>query len=216
MMKQVNDLLRRISVNAHSSVRVQAGSTVIYIDPFALQEAPHDADLVFFTHDHFDHCSPEDVARVSREDTVFVLPQSSLEKTAAVTAGRPVIDVRPGDCGEACGLAFEAVPAYNSDKPFHPRGNGWVGYVLTLDGLRLYIAGDTDATAEAALVRCDLAMLPIGGKYTMNAAEAAALANRIRPSVVVPIHYGSVAGSFEDFDRFAAAVDPEIRVCRLV
>ena len=192
-MKQVNDLLRRISVNAHSSVRVQAGSTVIYIDPFALQEAPHDADLVFFTHDHFDHCSPEDVARVSRDDTVFVLPQSSLEKTAAVTAGRPIIPVRPGGCGEACGLAFEAVPAYNSDKPFHPRGNGWVGYVLTLDALRLYIAGDTDATAEAA-----------------------ALANRIRPSVVVPIHYGSVAGSFEDFDRFAAAVDPEIRVCRLV
>ena len=215
-MKQVHILLDKITVNVHSSIRVQAGNTVIYIDPFKLQTVPHDADVIFFTHDHFDHCSPEDVVRASRTDTVFVLPQSCVESTAAVTAGRRVISVLPGDRGEVCGMRFEAVPAYNPAKPFHPRKNGWVGYVLTLDGLRLYIAGDTDATDEAAAVRCDVAMLPIGGKYTMDAAEAAALVNRIKPAVVIPIHYGSVTGTPEDFDRFAAIVDPAIQVYRLV
>ena len=109
-----------------------------------------------------------------------------------------------------------AAPASTPAKPFHPKDRGWVGYLLELEGLRLYVAGDTDATPEAAAVRCDLALLPIGGKYTMDAAEAAALANRIRPRAAVPFHYGSVAGSPADFERFAAAVDPEIRVVKLV
>jgi L-ascorbate metabolism protein UlaG (beta-lactamase superfamily) len=91
-----------------------------------------------------------------------------------------------------------------------------VGYVLEAESLRFYVAGDTDATPEAAAVRCDVALLPIGGTYTMDPAEAAALANRIRPQVVIPIHYGSVAGSPEDFARFAAAVDPAIRVVRVI
>lgn len=208
--------LQKLSVNAHSSVRLAAAGRVVYVDPFELKTAPHDADLIFFTHDHFDHCSPEDVARASRPDTVFVLPETSREKAAPVTADRRVIAVRPGDSGEALGVSFEAVAAYNPGKPFHPRANDWVGYVLEADGLRLYVAGDTDATPEAAAVRCDVAMLPIGGKYTMDAREAADLANRIRPAVVVPIHYGSVAGSPKDFERFAAGVDRDIRVLKLV
>ena len=213
---RIEAFLKALSVNAHSSVRIAAAGKVVYVDPFALKTAPHDADLIFFTHDHFDHCSPEDVAQVSRPDTVFVLPETSREKAASVTAGRRVITVRPGDRGEALGFPFEAVAAYNPGKPFHPRANGWVGYVLKLDGLRLYVAGDTDATPEAAAVCCDVAMLPIGGKYTMDAREAAELANRIRPAVVVPIHYGSVAGSPGDFERFAAAVDRDVRVLKLV
>ena len=213
---RIEAFLKTLSVNAHSSVRIAAAGKIVYVDPFELKTAPHDADLIFFTHDHFDHCSPEDVARVGRPDTVFVLPETSREKAAPVTAGRPVVTVRPGDSGEALGVAYEAVAAYNPGKPFHPKTNGWVGYVLKLDGLRLYVAGDTDATPEAAAVRCDVAMLPIGGKYTMDAAEAAALANRIRPAVVVPIHYGSVAGSPRDFERFAAAVDRDVRVLKLV
>jgi L-ascorbate metabolism protein UlaG (beta-lactamase superfamily) len=215
-MTALNELLGRIRINAHSSVRVETGGRVLYIDPFRLEDSPGDADLIFFTHDHFDHLSAEDVARVSRADTRFVLPESCLESAAPVTAGRPVLALRPGGRGELLGVAFEAVPAYNPAKPFHPKDRGWVGYLLELEGLRLYVAGDTDATPEAAAVRCDLALLPIGGKYTMDPAEAAALANRIRPRAAVPFHYGSVAGSPADFERFAAAVDPELRVLKLV
>lgn len=215
-MKQLDKLLDRITVNAHSSVRIEAAGKTLYVDPFSLKTAPRDADLIFLTHEHFDHFSPEDIARVGREDTLFVLPESIAEKTSPVTAGRPVIAVRPGQAGEAAGIPFEAVRAYNPHKRFHPRERDWVGYVLTVDGLRIYIAGDSDLTPEAEAVRCDLALLPIGGTYTMNAAEAAALANLLRPAAVIPIHYGSVAGSPADFETFAAGVDPGIRVVKKV
>jgi L-ascorbate metabolism protein UlaG (beta-lactamase superfamily) len=215
-MKQVEEILNLITVNAHSSVRIEAAGKTVYVDPFSLKAAPQDADVIFLTHEHFDHFSPEDIARVGREDTLFVLPETIAEKTASVTAGRPVLKIRPGQAGEAAGIPFEAVRAYNPHKQFHPRERGWVGYVLNPEGLRIYIAGDTDLTPEAEAVRCDIALLPIGGKYTMNAAEAAALANRIRPAAVIPIHYGSVAGSPADFERFAAGVAPGIRVVKKV
>lgn len=215
-MENLDRILAGLSVNAHSSVRLELDGRVLYVDPFRLETAPHDADLIFATHDHFDHFSPEDIARVSRPDSVFVLPESCRESCAPVIGARPAVFVRPGEAGQAAGVEFEAVPAYNPAKPFHPRAKGWVGYVLLLRGLRLYVAGDSDATPEAAAVRCDVALLPIGGKYTMDAPEAAALANRLRPRVVIPIHYGSVAGSPADFERFAAAVDPELRVLKLV
>ena len=210
------DVLDRITVNTHSSVRIETTGRVLYVDPFELPAAPHDADVIFLTHSHFDHYSPQDVAKVLKAETVFVLPEGIAAEAAPSTRGRRVLTVRPGDTGEAAGIPFAAVAAYNPGKPFHPREQGWVGYVLTVENRRVYVAGDTDATPEAAAVRCDVAMLPIGGKYTMDPAEAAALANRIRPQAVIPIHYGSVAGSLRDFDRFAAAVDPEIRVVRVI
>ena len=215
-MAELETVLQGISVNAHSSVRIEAAGKIVYVDPFALNTEPRDADLIFITHDHFDHFSPEDIARVSRADTSFVLPETSAAKTAAVTGDRPVITVRPGEGGEAAGIPFETVPAYNPNKPFHPRANAWVGYVLELDGVRVYVAGDTDATPEAAAVRCDIALLPIGGKYTMDPEQAAGLVNLLKPQAVIPFHSGSVAGSPKDFDRFAALVDPAIRVCRKV
>ena len=213
-MVPAESLLNRISVNTHSSIRIAAEGKVVYIDPFNLTDAPHDADVVFLTHDHFDHFSPQDVEKVMRPETVFVAPQSTVKAAAELIRGHAVLTVAPNQRGEAAGIVFETVPAYNPGKRFHPRENGWVGYVLTLDGLRVYIAGDTDATEEAAAVRCEIAMLPIGGTYTMDAPEAAALANRMRPAVVIPIHYGSVAGTMADFDRFSAAADPAIRVVR--
>ena len=209
-------LSERVRVNAHSSVRLELGGKVLYVDPFSLKEEPHDADLIFLTHDHFDHFSPADIALVSKPDTVFVLPESIAAKTADAIGVRKVLTVRPGDRGDVDGIAYEAVPAYNLRKRFHPRTNGWVGWVLEAEGLRFYVAGDTDATPEAAAVRCDAALLPIGGTYTMDPAEAAALANQIRPQLVIPIHYGSVAGSPEDFARFAAGIEEGIRVVRLI
>lgn len=205
-----------IRVNAHSSVRIELGGKILYVDPFSLREEPHDADLIFLTHDHFDHYSPEDIARVDKPDTVFILPASMAETAAPALGGRRFVAVKPGDRGQVEGVAFEAVPAYNPGKRFHPRAKGWVGYVLEAEGLRIYVAGDTDATPEAAAVRCDAALLPIGGTYTMDPAEAAALVNEMRPGLVIPIHYGSVVGAPEDFNRFASAVAEGIRVVRVI
>ena len=205
-----------IQINAHSSIRIEAGELVLYVDPFQLKQAPQDADLVFFTHDHFDHLSPPDVERVSKPETVFVAPASAEAAAGAAAAGRPLVLVEPGGAYSASGLAFEAVPAYNPAKPFHPKQRRWVGYLLQAGGLRIYVAGDTDATGEAAALRCDVALLPIGGKYTMDPPQAAGLANAIRPAVVIPTHFGAVAGSAEDGERFAALVDPAIRVIRKI
>ena len=209
-------LERRITINTHSSVRIDTGEKVLYVDPFELREAVHDADLIFFTHDHFDHLSPKDAALASGPETVFVAPASAAAAAREQAAGRRVVTVEPGASAEAAGVRFEAVPAYNPGKPFHPRERGWVGYVLNVLGVRIYVAGDTDATPEAAAVRCDVALLPIGGKYTMDPAQAAGLANEIRPAAVIPTHYGSVVGRPEDFERFAALTDPAIRVCRKI
>ena len=215
-MRDNAPLQERVRVNAHSSVRLELGGKVLYVDPFSLTEAPHDADLIFLTHDHFDHFSPADIALVGKPGTVFVLPESIAKKAAEAIGARKAVTVNPGDRGEIDGIAYEAVPAYNLRKRFHPRTNGWVGWVLEAEGLRFYVAGDTDATPEAAEVRCDVALLPIGGKYTMDARDAADLANRMKPGLVIPIHYGSVAGSPEDFSVFAAGVDEGIRVVRLI
>lgn len=213
-MEAIKTMLAGIRVNTHSSIRIRAGEKLVYIDPFELPAAPHDADLIFITHDHFDHYSPEDIQKLLKPETVFVMPRSTAELAGKHFGQRQIVTAVPGAAGEAAGLRFEAVPAYNLGKPFHPRQNGWLGYVLHTQGLRIYIAGDTDATEEAAALRCDIALLPIGGKYTMDAGEAAALVRRMKPRAVIPVHYGSVAGSPEDYERFAAAAGADTLVCR--
>ncbi|MBQ3918374.1 MAG: MBL fold metallo-hydrolase, partial [Oscillospiraceae bacterium] len=160
-----------ITVNAQSSIRIADGDRVIYADPFRIQGEPHDADIIFITHEHFDHFSSEDIEKVKKDGTVIVVPESMAGKVhGAVT-------IKAGDRTVIGGIEVEAVRAYNKLLPFHPKSAGWVGYILTVGGSRIYIAGDTDATDEAKAVRCDIALVPIGGKFTMDAKAAAALVN---------------------------------------
>ncbi len=202
-----------IDVFTHSSIRIRSGSGVIYVDPFKIREETHDADYVFVTHEHYDHFSPEDIAKVAKEGTVLVVPESMKAKASKETSEKvSIVTAVPGESFEFDDFSFEAIPAYNRLKPFHPRGAGWVGYVFDLGGKRIYVAGDTDLTAEARQVRCDFALVPIGGTYTMNAKQAAELVNAICPETAIPTHYGSVVGSENDAEAFAANVDPQIRV----
>ena len=163
------DQLARFSINCHSSIRC-GGDTVLWFDPYRVAAEPHDGDVIFVTHSHSDHISPDDIRRVMKPDAVLVLPESC--RQAALDTGfaaRQLMPVRPGARYEVRGVTFETVPAYNLNKKFHPRANNWVGYVVTVDGLRFYVAGDTDDTPEARAVRCDAAFLPAGGTYTMTA-----------------------------------------------
>ena len=130
---------------------------------------------------------------------------------AGIADGNLVM-LTPEQKTEICGIPVETVPSYNIGKPMHPKKNGWLGYILTVGTQRIYIGGDMDATPEAAAVQCDIAMLPIGGTYTMNAKEAAALVNEMRPKTVIPTHYGSIVGLKKDEKTFLKLVDDGIDV----
>ncbi len=208
--------MSRFSINGHSSIR-WGGEPVARFDPFRVKEKAGDTDVIFITHDHYDHFSPEDIRRVMKEDAVLVLPESCRE--TAVQAGfqpAQLVTVRPGGRYTVRGIPFETVAAYNIGKKFHPKAKGWVGYIAELDGMRVYVAGDTDDTPEARAVRCDAAFLPVGGKYTMTAREAAALAGAIAPQAAVPTHYGSIVGTMADGDTFAGALAEGIRCVKLI
>jgi L-ascorbate metabolism protein UlaG (beta-lactamase superfamily) len=200
-------MLDNISV-FHSSIRIE-GSKVIYFDPFKIEGETHDADIIFITHDHFDHFSPEDIDKVYKDGTIIVVPES-MEKNKDLGKYMIKVFVNPEDKNSIDDVTFKAIPAYNHLKPFHPKGNKWVGYVVTMDDTTYYVAGDTDITEEAKNVQCDVALLPCGGLYTMDYKEAAELANTINPTYAVPTHYGSVAGSSEDGKRFTDLLNADI------
>lgn len=205
-------MTENITVFTQSSIRI-AGEKMMYADPFRVPIEPHDADVIFITHDHYDHFSPEDIAKVVKNDTTVVVPEKlAAEARSVVPTGGELITVRPNESLTVAGIPVETVAAYNNRKAFHPKSSGWVGYILTVGGERIYIAGDTDATADNRKVKCDIAMVPIGGTYTMDAKEAAEFVNAIRPKVAIPIHYGSIVGSVKDADVFRQGVDAGVEV----
>lgn len=205
-------MTENIRVLTHSSIKIK-GTRVVYADPFQIEEASHDADYILITHDHYDHFSPEDIAKILKEDTLLVVPEKMKGQAEKETAlKREIVTIKPGEEKELDGIRIEAVAAYNKMKPFHPRAKEWVGYLITLDGSRIYVAGDTDITEENQKVVCDIAMVPIGGTYTMDARKAAKLVNIIKPGIAIPTHYGSIVGKKSDEEVFRENVDKEIKV----
>ena len=200
-----------ITVNTQSSIRI-TGSRNLYFDPFQISNEAHDADLIFITHSHRDHLDPESISRVSNRNTIFVAPVSMDQELRKVVGDAELILMPVGGSMEIAGISVQSVPAYNRLKPFHPKRHGWIGYVVTMDGVRYYAAGDTDAVSDLKSVTCDVALVPIGGTYTMSAKEAAKLVNEIHPLVAIPIHYGSIVGKPADADIFRKHVNPEIQV----
>lgn len=166
----------------HASVKI-TGSKTIYIDPWRLRDTTP-ADIILVTHSHFDHYSREDIAKITKKGTVIIAPRDC----AAQLKAR---EVKPGDTINIDGVIIKAVPAYNIGKQFHPKNNNWVGYLITMDDRTIYHSGDTDAIPEMEKLKMDVAFLPIGGTYTMDAREAAEVANKINPGIAIPIHYDS-------------------------
>lgn len=206
-------MTENITVFTQNSIRITDRDRQIYIDPFQMREEPHDADYILITHDHYDHFSPEDIKKVAGSNTILIVPEKMQSKAneAADLVCR-IVTVKPGVYREIDGLEIETVPAYNILKPFHPKNAEWVGYIIRVDGKRIYIAGDTDATKEAKAVKCDIALIPIGGTYTMDAKKAAELVNTLRPSVAIPVHYGSIVGKPGAGEVFADNVKEPIKV----
>lgn len=201
-------MLERFTWFWQSGYRWTEDEFTIYIDPKNVPEGYEPADVIFITHAHFDHFSPDDLDRLRKDETVVVAPRDvASELSGNVTA------VSPGDSIDTRGIGGQAVPAYNivegrEDK--HPRANGWVGYLLSVGDSTIYHAGDTDHLPELEGLDPNVAFLPIGGTFTMDTAEAAALAKSMGPDIAVPMHYGFVegCGGPEAAERFRREADP--------
>lgn len=180
----------------HASIRIE-GEKTVYIDPWELPPGQPPADLILITHPHHDHCSAKDVQALVTKETVVIAPPD-----CAANLPRSFRRISPGRTETVGKVIVTAVPAYNTNKPFHPREKGWVGYVVEMGGQRIYQAGDTDYVPEMDDLKIDVAILPVGGTYTMSPEEAAAAVNHLKPRLAIPIHYGSVVGSRADAERF--------------
>jgi L-ascorbate metabolism protein UlaG (beta-lactamase superfamily) len=179
----------------HASFKLDADGKLIYFDPWKVKKDK--ANLILITHSHFDHLSLDDVRKIQTKETVIVATRDSASKLSG-----DVRIVSAGDKVEIEGVGIEAVPSYNVGKNYHPKTSGWVGYVVTVDGMRIYHAGDTDAIEEMNELSVDIALLPVGGTYTMTADEAAGIANEFKPKISIPMHWGSIVGSEADAHRF--------------
>lgn len=191
-------MIDKIEVFKQSSIKFNFDKK-IYADPLEIDKYYNDADLIFITHDHYDHFSKEDIDKVIKDDTIIIAPMC-MENLLKNFKNVFLVDV--SQKYEVNDVVFETVPSYNIDKKFHPKDKKYVGYIITLNGNRYYIAGDTDNVLEIRNVKCDVCFVPIGGTFTMNYKEAYELVMIIKPKIVVPIHYGSIVGKKEDGESF--------------
>ena len=212
-------MLENIKVLCHSSIRFEDKENgIIYFDPYEIDKNYNDADYIFITHSHYDHFSPEDISKVKKDTTKIIVPnEMNNDEEIRITiedlgfVKDDIFYVVPDNYYVEDNLNFETVPAYNVSKNFHPKEKGWVGYIIHLNDVSYYIAGDTDITEENKKVKCDVAFVPIGGTYTMTAKEAAKLVNEINPKIAAPIHYGLIVGKKEDANIFKENLNSGIK-----
>ncbi|MEJ2068524.1 MAG: MBL fold metallo-hydrolase [Deltaproteobacteria bacterium] len=195
----MSEILKKIHWLGHAGFRVD-GSKTVYIDPFKIAVGPT-ADLVLSTHTHYDHYSPEDVKKISDGNTTLVV-----SKDADPDFPGEVIKLSPGEEIEVKGMTVRATPAYNVEKQFHPKASGWLGYLLTIDNGTIYHTGDSDFIPEMKGIVADVALVPIGGKFTMVAAEGARAVKAMDVKAAVPMHWGEIVGDESDARRFKELV----------
>ncbi len=193
------ELTKPIDWFGHASFRIR-GTKTIYIDPWKIKTAYLDGDLIFITHSHYDHFSVDDIKKAAKPEAIIVAPASMKSELSF----KNVVLLKPGENVTLAEVGIEAIRSYNTNKKFHPKSNNWLGYVINLDGVRYYHAGDTDLIEEMKAVSCDVAMLPVSGVYVMTAKEAILAAQRIGPKVAIPMHWGDIVGGKSDAEQFAA------------
>ena len=217
LMAPLDSLVEGIRWLGHASFLIE-NSLNIYIDPYDVpEELAKDlprADIILVTHDHADHFCPESIKKLSGSSTVLV-------SIKAVTGDLPEViehsrTVAPGDTLTIKGIGIEAVHAYNVGKKFHPKEKGYVGFLVRLEHRTIYHAGDTDLIPEMEHITADVALLPVGGTYTMDAAEAAEAADLLNPEVAIPMHWGKIVGTWEDAKEFQARCETRVLVLREV
>lgn len=199
------ELIKKIFWLGHDGFRIEADK-VIYIDPYQISPGKK-ADIILVTHEHFDHCSPEDIEHIRKPDTVIVTDKDSAKKLSG-----DVRVIKPGQSLSLDDIKIEAVASYNVNKNFHPKNKGWLGFIVEIEGVRVYHAGDTDFIPEMNNIQTNIALLPVSGTYVMTAREAADAALSIKPEIAVPMHYGSIVGGDQDPAYFKAALEGKCEV----
>ncbi len=195
----------KITWLGHDGFRIDAGKT-LYFDPYQIQGGPL-ADVILISHEHFDHCSPEDIAKIQGPETIIVTEKDSAKKLTG-----DVRVMKPGDVLDLADVKIEAVPSYNTDKDFHPKKNGWLGFIVEIEGIRVYHAGDADFIPEMKDLEVDIAFLPVSGTYVMTADQAVKAALAIKPKLAIPMHYGAIVGDARDAANFEKALEGKVDV----
>lgn len=194
----------KIEVLEHAVVKL-SNDKIIYFDPYDIKDELHDADYIFITHDHYDHYDQDSINNIKKDTTKIIVPKC-LEKKENNLVVEPNKEYQIDD------IKFETISAYNLEKDFHPKENGYIGYNVLINGLYYYVMGDTDRTFETNTVKTDVCFVPIGGKYTMNIDEAVSYINELKPKKAIPIHYGKIVGNTNLGEEFKNRIDKNIEV----
>lgn len=194
-------IINNIKWLGHSGFMIKSGLNVICIDPYEIKDCDK-ADIILITHPHFDHCSVPDIEKIRKQSTIFIT-----EKESSKSISGDVRTVKPGDTLSVSGIEITAVPAYNTDKTFHPKEKDWLGFLIKIEHEIIYHAGDTDLIPEMGSFPVDIALLPVSGTYVMTSDEAIEAAKRIKPKTAVPMHYDLIVGSVNDALKFKKALE---------
>lgn len=201
--------MTNINLFKHNSIKL-LGNINIYIDPYEIDDKYNDADIIFITHNHYDHFSIKDILKIKNENTIIVSTKDTYDELIKYFDSNKIIIVNPNNSYDILDISFETVRAYNINKSFHPIDNDWVGYIINIDNTKYYIMGDTDINDDVLKVKCDVLFIPIGGTYTMNYKEAASYTNTINPKIVIPTHYGLIVGDAKLGQEFKSLINDNI------
>ncbi len=202
------ETVKNIKFLGHASVKINLAGKMIFVDPWKVVEEKDKADIILVTHPHYDHYSEIDIEKVAKATTVMLSCQEVISKTSVKNKKvlLPFEEVKIND------ITIQGFPAYNINKPFHPKENNWLGFVIKHNDVSIYIAGDTDVIEEAKQLKVNIMILPVGGTYTMTDKEAAELVNLTKPDYAIPIHYGDIVGSVQNAQNFKNLVSPPTKV----
>ena len=189
-----------------------SNNITICIDPFKLTNSIS-ADLVLISHNHFDHLSEDDLSKVVNENTTIIAANECLSQLSKLNC-KETVGISPNDEKIIGGVKIIAVRAYNLDKinpdtekPFHPREDNKVGFIVTINGISIYHTGDSDVIPEMDDLQPDVLLVPVSGTYVMTASEAVTAVGKIKPKLAIPMHYGTIVGSEDDAKEFKTQVN---------
>lgn len=205
--------MNEIKLLKHNSIKI-IDKVIIYIDPYQIDDELHDADYIFITHSHYDHFSINDILKIKKNNTYIISTLDTYDELTKYFDDNKILLVSQSKEYKLNNLSFKTTPAYNINKKFHPYENNWVGYILNIENNKIFILGDTDINPDIENIKCDIALIPIGGTFTMDYIEASEYINKIKPSLVIPTHYGLIVGNKEDGIKFKKLLNKNIE-CKL-